>query len=274
MHAIQSLLVAVVLLTLSATQGLAHTQARTVIYSDKPARLKVRKSESLLISFPSAIRPFQVPVGESQIQFIKPTANFPNDLNLKVNDPPKSLTFTVPTASGQSYNIEMISVDINPDTHVKIVDEAVLQEATQNPDVERRVQASYDRLVETSPQKEPMMALLYTQLGGHPSKAFPGVTMTAVKTVLWDDEVERREHIWNYQGRDGLGGYTYVITNKSNLEQTVSLPKLGDQYANALYLTFRYLGPNGNIGPKLDGDHYTLAPGASGLLHVITHSNR
>ena len=112
------------------------------------------------------------------------------------------------------------------------------------------------------------MALLYTQLGGDPSQAFPGVSMTAVKNLLWDDEVERREHIWNYQGRGGLGGYTYVITNKSQSAQTISLPRLGDQVANALYLTFI------NLGPKLGGNPFQLAPGASGYLHVITHSGR
>jgi len=268
MVAILSLWVAVMLLTLSVAPGLAHQQARTVTYGDKPVRIKVRQSESLLLSFPSAIRPFEVPVSEQQIEFIKPTANYPNDLNLNVNDPPKSLTFTVPTASGRSYNIELIPVQTNPDTHVTLVDAAVRQAPVHNPTIERRVQASYDRLVQTSPQKEPMMAMLYTQLGGHPTRAFPGVSMTAVKTLLWDDEVERREHVWTYQGRDGLGGYTYVITNKSKSVQTVSLPKLGDQYANALYLTFI------NLGPKLDGDHFKLAPGASGYLHVITHSGR
>jgi hypothetical protein len=268
MRAIPSRVVAVMVLLLCAASGLAHQPARTVTYTGKPVRMKVRKSESLLISFPSAIRPFQVPVSERHIQFVKPTANYPNDLHVNVNDPPPSFTFTVPTASGRSYTIELIPVRLNPDTHVTLVDADVLQESARNPQVDTRVQTSFDRLVETSPQKEPMMALLYTQLGGHPSRAFPGVTMTAVNTLLWDDEVERREHIWNYQGRDGLGGYTYLITNKSTSGQTISLPKLGDQYANALYLTFI------NLGPKLDGDHFTLAPGASGLLHVITHANR
>ena len=268
MAAITSLWVTALWLALTAVQGLAHQPARTVAYHDQPVRIKVRKSESLLISFPSAIRAFEVPVSEQQIEFIKPTAKYPNDLNLKVNDPPGSFTFTAPTASGRSYTIELIPVQINPDTHVTLVDAAIPQEPARHPMIERRAQTSYDRLVETSPQKEPMMALLYTQLGGHPSQAFPGVSMTAVKNLLWDDEVERREHIWNYQGRGGLGGYTYVITNKSQSAQTISLPRLGDQVANALYLTFI------NLGPKLGGDPFQLAPGASGYLHVITHSGR
>ncbi len=265
---IKSVQLMMVLLLLLAGPGLAHQAARTVTYSGKPVKIKVRKSEPLLISFPSAIRPFEVPVSKSQIEFLKPSTKYPNDLNLKVNDPPTSLTFTVPTASGQSYNLELIPVRLNPDTHVSLVDADVLQEPHQNSAIEQPVQASFNRLVETSPQREPVMALLYTQLGGHPSKAFPGVKMSAVKTLLWDDEVERREHIWDYQGRGGLGGYTYVLTNKSKSVQTVSLPKLGDEYEGALYLTFI------NLGPKLDGDHYQLAPGASGYLHVITHSNR
>ena len=272
MAGITSLWAAALLLALSAAQGLAHQPARTVAYRDPPVRIQVRKSESLLISFPSAIRAFEAPVGKQQIEFIEPTAAYPNDLYLKVIDPPTSFTFTAPTASGRSYTIELIRVQVNPDTHVTLLDAAVLQEPASNPApnpaVERRAQASFDRLVETSPQKEPMMALLYTQLGGHPAQAFPGVSMTAVKTLLWDDEVERREHIWTYQGRDGLGGYTYLITNKSPSAQAISLPRLGDQVANALYLTFI------NLGPKLGGDPFELAPGASGYLHVITHSGR
>ncbi len=250
--------------------SLAHQAARTATYTDKPLRIKVRQGDALHLSFPSAIRKFKVPVGAGQIEFISPTSTYPNDLNLKVNDPPKSLTFSVPTATGRLYTVELIAVQTNPDTHVTIVDgkEEAEREAQSQSVIDAPVQESFSRLVETSPLKEPMMALLYSQLGGHPTRAFPGVKMTAVKTLVWDDEVERREHIWDYQGRGGLGGFTYVITNKSKAVQGISLPKLGSEYANALYLTFQ------NLGPKLDGDRFKLAPGASGLLHVITHSNR
>ena len=270
MRRVQFGLIIIVWLTWGGASSLAHQAARTATYTDKPLRIKVRQGDALHLSFPSAIRKFKVPVGTNQIEFVPPTSAYPNDLNLKVNDPPKSLTFSVPTATGRLYTVELIAVRANPDTHVTIVDAPAETEpeALSQSVIEAPVQDSFNRLVQTSPLKEPMMALLYTQLGGHPTRAFPGVNMTAVKTLVWDDEVERREHIWDYQGRGGLGGFTYVITNKSKGVQGISLPKLGSEYANALYLTFE------NLGPKLDGDRFKLAPGASGLLHVITHSNR
>lgn len=203
-------------------------------YKGRPIPVYIAPGTDVHVELPSPIA-FSDTDGDGQADIALPATQVvirrPTEradvLILEAIEPPATYNLTVPT-TGKPYVLKLIHAK-EPDSWVKVTLPPKPKPKPPiglDPEVAATVQ-SY-RMAESSPLKDALLAMWFTQKGHTPDRAIFGIEMKPMRKLIQNDHQRRVENLWYYEGR-GVYGFTQLVTNVSQTRKAMPVRTQSDK---------------------------------------------